>query len=259
MTIHELLRPEKRRWRLIRETQDFKTVREGYNARAETIDSNDAPNSYHLEIAENIERFGVPKSASILDAGCGAGGLCKALLGRGYTQLSAFDISDTHVADVGKFVTHAWQGIGESINQANHSYDVVISSLVIEHCMSPLLCLAEMYRVLKPGGLLYITTDNAWWCSLMELRNKLNPLSRRSARFVQPIDGDFTLGEFQSMLTGCGFKVEKTFFLGGFPWGESVLQKILRKPTAEIPGFRYFATRFGFIARRQALPVDGES
>jgi 2-polyprenyl-3-methyl-5-hydroxy-6-metoxy-1,4-benzoquinol methylase len=256
MTIHELLRPEKRRWRRIRERQDFEAVRAGYNTLAHETEPSDEGSAYYAEVGERVERFGIPKDASILDAGCGAGGICKALSSRGYVDLSAFDISDAQVAAVSRFVPKTWRGLGESIDQPNHTYDLVISSMVIEHCMNPLLYLAEMNRVLKPDGVLFIVTDNAWWSNLMEIRNWFTRPSRRYRRYAQPIDGDFTLREFRSILTGCGFKVEETFFLGGFPYGERLFQKLLRRPTYELPGFRYFATRFGFFARRQALPTE---
>jgi ubiquinone/menaquinone biosynthesis C-methylase UbiE len=42
------------------------------------------------------------------------------------------------------------------------SQDVVLCESILEHVESPRLSLTEIYRVLKPGGVVWITTTNRW-------------------------------------------------------------------------------------------------
>lgn len=59
-----------------------------------------------------------------------------------------------------------WQGrvstvaaIGEALPFADHSFDIVLSDNVVDHAERPATILAEMTRVLAPGGLLYFTVN----------------------------------------------------------------------------------------------------
>ena len=47
-------------------------------------------------------------------------------------------------------------GSVEKIPAGNEEFDVIFSQEVLEHVFDPALALKEMFRVLKPGGLLYI-------------------------------------------------------------------------------------------------------
>ena len=52
------------------------------------------------------------------------------------------------------------EGVAESLPLADESQDVVFFESVLEHVDSPKRCLSEIYRVLRPGGILYLTTTN---------------------------------------------------------------------------------------------------
>lgn len=52
------------------------------------------------------------------------------------------------------------QGAAESIPLPTASQDVVLFENVLEHVDSPFASLSEVYRVLKPGGIVYLTTTN---------------------------------------------------------------------------------------------------
>jgi SAM-dependent methyltransferase len=47
-----------------------------------------------------------------------------------------------------------WRGMWEDV------YDVVISGQMLEHCWKPWETIQEMARILKPGGLMWITAPN---------------------------------------------------------------------------------------------------
>jgi SAM-dependent methyltransferase len=55
---------------------------------------------------------------------------------------------------------HIMEGAAERIPVADNSQQVVFCDSVLEHVVSPTHSLAEMYRVLAPGGIAFITTTN---------------------------------------------------------------------------------------------------
>jgi len=59
------------------------------------------------------------------------------------------------------------QGAAESIPLPSESQDLVVFDNVLEHVESPLVSLTEIFRVLKPGGITYLTTTNRHRFSLV--------------------------------------------------------------------------------------------
>jgi ubiquinone/menaquinone biosynthesis C-methylase UbiE len=59
------------------------------------------------------------------------------------------------------------KGAAESIPLPDASQDLVVFDNVLEHVESPLQSLTEIFRVLKPGGITYLTTTNRHRVSLV--------------------------------------------------------------------------------------------
>ncbi len=55
------------------------------------------------------------------------------------------------------------QGVGETLPYATNSFDTIFSNEVIEHVADDAVCMAEMVRVLKPGGRIIIFCPNRWY------------------------------------------------------------------------------------------------
>jgi ubiquinone/menaquinone biosynthesis C-methylase UbiE len=53
-------------------------------------------------------------------------------------------------------------GAAERMAVSDASQDVVLCESILEHVESPRLSLTEIYRVLRPGGVAWITTTNRW-------------------------------------------------------------------------------------------------
>lgn len=66
------------------------------------------------------------------------------------------------------------QGAAESMPLPTGSQDVVLFDNVFEHVDSPAHSLAEIYRVLKPGGIAYVTTLNRHRFSLVGANPEFN-------------------------------------------------------------------------------------
>jgi 2-polyprenyl-3-methyl-5-hydroxy-6-metoxy-1,4-benzoquinol methylase len=93
-----------------------------------------------------------------LDFGCGNGGLVRYL--NCHTNVSASGF------DNGAVVTAArQQGIpilsAEQLGEQEGCFDVVTAIEVLEHTLEPLVTLRQIRRLLRPGGLLFLTTGNA--------------------------------------------------------------------------------------------------
>jgi SAM-dependent methyltransferase len=102
------------------------------------------------------------------------------------------------------------RGSSENLEFENDSFDVVTSFQVIEHVFDPESMAREMLRVLKPNGILVITTPN-----LSGLGRRLEGPAWHGFR-----DDHVSLksyGEWRSMLSSVGMKeiaIRSTFFSG---------------------------------------------
>lgn len=54
------------------------------------------------------------------------------------------------------------QGSAEQLPEGDESHEIIILDSVMEHVDSPHKCLNEAFRILKPGGVLYIQTTNRY-------------------------------------------------------------------------------------------------
>ena len=108
-----------------------------------------------------------------LDAGCGYGPFSCAASRRGAAVCSV-DIGGRLVA-----VATARAGSRGLVADAcelpvrDESFDVVISSEMLEHTRAPLRALEELVRVLRPNGLLVLTTPNRAWQGIVRMASTL--------------------------------------------------------------------------------------
>ena len=109
----------------------------------------------------------------ILDAGCGYGPFSSAASMRGAAVLSV---------DIGRrLVARAMARAGSrglvadacELGVRDESFDVVISSEMLEHTAAPSRALEELGRVLRPHGLLVLTTPNRMWQGLVRTASAL--------------------------------------------------------------------------------------
>jgi 2-polyprenyl-3-methyl-5-hydroxy-6-metoxy-1,4-benzoquinol methylase len=143
----------------------------------------DSPEYFHESIAERFEGLDHPadvrrrlrvvfdeclgqtslRGRRTLDAGCGYGAFSAAATARGATVVG-IDLGEKLVG-----LTMARAGCRGIVADACHlpirdeSFDVVISSEMLEHTPSPLRAVGELARVLRPDGRLVLTTPNRVW------------------------------------------------------------------------------------------------
>jgi len=95
-----------------------------------------------------------------LDVPAGKGDLSRELLKWGVTDLTCIDILPENVFPLAGQVTYQKADINDPLPFEDGSFDCVVSREGIEHLVTPFSFLGELCRVLKPGGMLFLTTPN---------------------------------------------------------------------------------------------------
>jgi len=110
-----------------------------------------------------------PIKGTLLDAGCGRDFFTIEAARRG-AQTVAVDIGPRLVDRVTR--NCSCSGVVADVTVLpfkSNTFDVVISSEVIEHMREPSLAIAEMFRVTKSGGSLALSTPNKLWFPMIRL------------------------------------------------------------------------------------------
>jgi SAM-dependent methyltransferase len=142
-----------------------------------------------------IRRF--VSSGNLFEAGAAYGFFLKAA--ESHFDCTGIDVS-AHAADTARreYGAHVMQGDVERVPFANDTFDVAAMWDVIEHLIHPVAALKEVRRVLKPGGYLFVSTDDAsswlprllgrrWWALAPPLH--LCHFSRKSLRAACALAG----------------------------------------------------------------------
>lgn len=114
-----------------------------------------------IEHAVNyINSLNLPDAIKLLDAGCGRGTLAR-MLNRNF-HYTGIDISQKALQQASR-VYHQTECVdinAQPMPFADNSFDLVTALDIIEHVFDPRYLLHEIYRVLKPGGEVILTTPN---------------------------------------------------------------------------------------------------
>ena len=109
-------------------------------------------------VLERLSGLGLPPGARVLDAPCGeSAALTLALMERGFSVTGA-DLDMKAEGRLGK--AFAKVDLDMLLPWQDKSFDAVFSTEGIEHLENHFSFLREMCRILKPGGILVLTTPN---------------------------------------------------------------------------------------------------
>jgi ubiquinone/menaquinone biosynthesis C-methylase UbiE len=172
-------------WELLR-TATPQVFARHYNECVPTVEEElDLWSDYHghrhemrYRIVGEATRKHLPPGGVVLDIGCGSALAADRLRDVDATYVG-LDFGGHHIESAAKryrdiegpLRTSFVRGDGERLPVADAGVDVVIFTEVIEHLLRPELAVWEIARVLKPGGVLVMTTNNA---SEMPLRFPLS-------------------------------------------------------------------------------------
>jgi SAM-dependent methyltransferase len=118
------------------------------------------------EIERLIADPSFPRSGSVLELGSGAGDVALLFASKGYT-VSGIEISPTAVAWAREKASQrglAAEFVEGNVTDLSHWDEGIFDAVVDGHCLHCIIgddrtkALSETYRVLKPGGLLYVST-----------------------------------------------------------------------------------------------------
>lgn len=139
---------------------------------------------------------------SILDVGCGTGALLQEL--NQYGTVTGIDFSQKAVDFCkARGNTNVSVGSALSIPHPDNAFDVVLALDVIEHIENDRGAIAELYRVVKPGGIVVIFVP-----AFMFLWGVTDVRSQHYRRYTKP--------ELRSKLKGQGFRIVRTSYFNTF-------------------------------------------
>lgn len=123
------------------------------------------------EILDRMEPF--RKTNNLLDIGCGSGHFLEVAKARGWNVWGT-EFTDKAIAiSEGKGITFH-KGRLDAANYEPELFDVVTSFEVIEHINNPKEDMTEVKKILRKGGLFYVTTPNFNSVSRLMLGAKWN-------------------------------------------------------------------------------------
>lgn len=109
------------------------------------------------ELLEEFEPY--RKTNKILDVGCGCGFFLEIAKQKGW-EVYGTEFAQNVVDECTAKGFNMQLGSLEDVHLENDTFDVIVSIEVIEHLTDPKATVKEMYRILRPGGCVYITTPN---------------------------------------------------------------------------------------------------
>lgn len=158
-----------------------------------TLDKFETAQAYRVLLSKALPDnlvLGDITSPRILDCGIGTGAFlsaCSDMVG-GTPELHGLDVSKAMIDEAEEAL--ALQGLNASLVQGdiralpypNNHFDIVLAAHVVEHIGDPMLALAEMVRVLKPGGtLLLCVTQKSFMGRAIQLRWRTHAVNQAGA------------------------------------------------------------------------------
>jgi SAM-dependent methyltransferase len=110
-------------------------------------------------VLKHIPSLKLPGGAAVLDAPCGAGALCEALAKNGFAAWGA-DVDPACGAQALLAERFVIADFNHHLPCGDASFDAVFCVEGIEHLENRFAFLREVWRVLRPGGTLVLTTPN---------------------------------------------------------------------------------------------------
>ncbi|MEP3656101.1 MAG: methyltransferase domain-containing protein [Litorimonas sp.] len=166
-------------------------------------------------------------SPRILDCGVGTGAFLAACadMVNGNAELHGLDVSKAMLKKAREALkTRGWKGSFSKgdirqLPYPNNCFDIVLAAHVIEHISDPQIALAEMVRVLKPGGTLLICVTRKsvigraiqfrWRTHAIDEVRAIAWLDQVGLKAVRPIRA-LSTGDFDKMSIACA--AQKPFF-----------------------------------------------
>jgi SAM-dependent methyltransferase len=153
-------------------------------------------------VAELLERGGIQRVESVAEIGCGDGAVLEELARRGIgTKRIGMEISSSAVelAAGRPGVAGVEQFDGERIPAADHAYDLVLATHVLEHVPAPAPLLAEIARVARRAIVIEVPLER----NLSARRPAARAASEAAGHLHR-----FDRAQVRRLLAGTGWRIE---------------------------------------------------
>lgn len=225
---------------------------EAWHASLDVDEQADAP--WHRLLKPQLDLAG----RRVLEIASGRGGLAVWMATRPDAErprmLVAADFSHTALAAARGFASRAGAPVAfaqadlMALPWADGTFDAVVSCETLEHTPDPRRALGELHRVLRAGGVLYLTMPNYFGVTgLYRVYREMTGRPWQEAG--QPINHPLRSTAMRSWLRRAGFAIVATHGAGHYlpiPGREPVRVHALDR----IGALRYFAQHVLFIARK---------
>lgn len=157
------------------------------------------------ELLDKLEPY--RRTGRLLDVGSGSGFFLDVAKERGW-EVHGTEYDHAMVASSAARGFHMQTGPLDPLNYEPGSFDVITSFEVLEHLVTPQLELSHFHQLLRPGGILYLTTPN------------FNAMSRRIAGAAWTIVNYpehlnyYTSTTMRTALRGAGFQERRIWTTG---------------------------------------------
>jgi 2-polyprenyl-3-methyl-5-hydroxy-6-metoxy-1,4-benzoquinol methylase len=175
-----------------------------------------AASNVHEESLDMLQQY-VGVGQKVLDLGAGSGAFSLRLHDSGYMPVATeLDVSDWKVAEVDVIELDLNTWFSESQLLKNSTFDAVTAIEVIEHLENPSAFMREAKKLLKPHGVLLISTPN-----VVDLASRLKFVRQGEMRFFTKNlvvnGGHISILPYwliEELLEKLGFKVIERRFIG---------------------------------------------
>jgi ubiquinone/menaquinone biosynthesis C-methylase UbiE len=214
-------------------------VRRTYRRMAELINISASRFSYDRRVTSMLTGIiDLGKELRVLDAGCGIGKYSKLFGGMLYVGVDRGDYRFRR--DLIEHSSFCRASVLD-LPFEDETFDIVFSSFMIEHVQDMDGALVSMYRVLKRGGLVLISTGSRW----------ARPLGEMHAIFWKEEDESigqahhyFSVRELEKLLDGAGFgEIEIQRVGGPFAFLSDFFRTFFRLLGMKMTGRRYMHGR----------------
>lgn len=189
---------------------------------------------YAGERVDLLPYLGTLRGKSVLDVGCGAGGLAPHLRSLGAVEIVGIEPSALAV-EAGVRCDNVYRlPVEKAVGEIDRQFDVIVAADVLEHLVDPWTVLAHLRPLLAKEGMLLVSIPN-----VANLRILLRLAFRRDWRFDESGLFDrthlrwFGRDSLRQMLVGAGFEPQvwganAGLLLGGWRWERSISPRGLR-------------------------------
>jgi ubiquinone/menaquinone biosynthesis C-methylase UbiE len=188
-----------------------------YNARIVKMDELKLM-TWHKTVLEFLLKDNLA-GKKILDVGCGNGDFSNYLSLNYKVDIIGVDFSNESIRIANEKKQHFSTNTAsfavadaENLQYSNEEFDIVISCECLEHVPDPQKMINELYRVVKKGGYVILTTENysnayAYYIPFIKLTGK----KFDSGSSVQPIEHFFVFWRVAKKFKKAGFQKLKTY------------------------------------------------